>query len=371
MNKDKGSSTSIRIETERPFYHPGDTVSGYINLNFEGSDFPGNHLLFKIKGKEETSWEEPNPQIPGKRDGRRGLIIFYNHKFPMNTWKEGHVPAGQYSFPFSFALQNFLPGSYSHRLDDIIDRKSNTSAIIKYMLKAECLALDGNKEMSKIKYSKELIVREKPKVNVVAKEELLLPLSTMCCVPQGNCRIKAYFDKNYYESGDQAIVFCEIDNSNGSQALESLSFELKNRILLRSDEGVNKELSKTIYSTQTRGLGANQRAEGPNKKEVHINLTAKEKDEELKLNEEDEAIQLQESTNGQLINSSYVLEITAKGSGFLCKNCEVKSSIPIAIYKKAKEERKKEGSWMPKVMEVKFIVISEANFYRKGIKNNK
>ena len=364
MNK-SSTGASIRLETERPFYHPGDTVNGHIFLNFEGSDFPGNNLILKIKGKEETSWEEPNPNNPGVRETKRGLIIFYNHKINIYTWNEGHVPAGQYDFPFSFALKDFLPGSYSHR-PDIRDRSANTEAVIKYKLKTECLAYDGDREMSKIKWTKELMVREKLKVNVVSKGEIVLPLSMMCCIGQGSCRIRVYFEKNAYESGEEANIFCEIDNSNGSQALDRLSFELRNKVLLRSDDGINREYSKTIFQTDGEGLAANQKAEGLNKRTIKLRLNSKERNEELKLNEEDEAVQLQESSSGQLINSSYLLEVSAKGSGFMsCKN-EERALIPVIIYKKPKENKKMEGIWDPKQFEPKVVVIGEGDFYRRG-----
>jgi len=365
----KGPNTSIRIETERPFYYPGDTVNGHLLLNFEGSDFPGNHLLLKIKGKEETSWEVPNPNNPAVPDHKHGLIIFYNHKINVYTWSEGHVPAGQYDFPFSFILKDFLPGSYTHHQDQR-DRNTNTKALIKYKLKTECLAFDVEREMSKIKYTKELLVREKLKVNVVSKGEITLPLSTMCCIPQGNCRIRVYFEKNAYESGEEASIFCEIDNSGGSQALERLLFELKNKVLLRSDDGTNKEYTKTIFRTEEHGLAANQKAEGLGKKTIKLTLNTKDRNEEFKSNEEDEALQLQESSSGQLVNSNYLLEVSAKGSGFMSCKSEEKTLIPVTVYKKAKEAKKMDGNWNPKVMEVKAVVIGETDFYRRGNKKN-
>ena len=367
MNKSE-NHPSIFIETERPYYHPGDTVSGHINLNFAGSDFPGNQLNLKIKGKEETSWEVPpgNPADPAEL--KHGLIIFYNHKFPIHIWNEGHVPAGQYDFPFSFVLKDFLPGSYTHKRDEN-DRKNQTSAAITYKLKAECLALDIDREMSKIKTSKELMVREKLKGNSSSKGDIAVLLSSCFCLSQGHCQIRCFFEKNAYESGEEANIYCEIDNSAGSLPIKSILFELKNKVVLRSDDGANREYIRTIFLKETNGLAAYQKAEGLTKKAIQFKLNSNQGNlEEFKDNEADEAIQLQESSGGQLINSSYCLEVTAKASGFLnCKPSE-KTQIPVTIYKRIGVGKKIEGDWNPQIMDVTVIVISEGNFYRRSKK---
>ena len=368
MNKNP-KKYDFYLETEKSFYYPGDTVSGHIYLNFSSSNFPGNQLLLKIKGKEETSWDFPNQDLPNAVEKKTGLIIFYNHKFPIFIWNEGFVPSGQYDFPFSFLLKDFLPGSYYHRKDEN-DRRTHTNAVIKYKIKAECLALDSEKEMSKIKYTKELMVREKLKVNIFSKGEISLPLSSCICLAQGTCNIRCYFEKNAYESGEEANVFCEIDNSLGALEIRTIAFELKNKVLLRSDEGVNKEYVKSIFKKEIQGIASHQKAEGAMKKSIKCLLNSNQGNlEEFKNNEQDDAFQLQESSSGQLINSTYFLEVTADASGFLsCKSAE-HTQIPVTIYKKTEPVRKMEGGdWQPKMMEVVQIVVTEGAFYRRGNK---
>lgn len=361
--------TSILITTEKSFYYPGDTVSGHILMNFESTDFPGNQLILKVKGKEETSWEAPNPQNPNVKNKKTGLIIFYNHKFPLNVWNEGYVPAGQYDFPFSFILKDFLPGSYTH-LPDNEDIRTRTCALISYKIKAECHSMDNGKEMSKIKYTKELILREKLKVNIFSKGEFMLPLSSCFCIGQGVCQIRCYFEKNAYESGENANIFCEIDNSNGSQDIQNIYFVLKNKILLRSDDGINKEYIRTIFRKESDGLAAHQKAEGIMKKTISCKFSHRQENlEEIKNNDENDAFRLQESSSGQLVNSHYVLEVMAKSSGFLTCGSDAKAQIPVTIYKKINKQKEMDWEWNPKVMEVKAIVLQEGNFYRRSNKN--
>lgn len=368
-------STAIYVETEKPFYYPGDTVNGHIFLNFEMSSFPGNQLFLKIKGKEQTSWTAPNPNTPSQLDKKTGLVIFYNHKFEIFKWEEGFVPAGQYDFPFSFNLKDFLPGSYSHKPTSIEEKQSQTCAVIRYKIKAECLNLNAEQEMSKIKTDKEILVREKLKVNIFSKGEISLPMISCCCIPQGSCQIRCYFEKNAYECGENANVFCEIDNVNGSLGLQNVSFELKSHIILRSDNGDVKEMQQTIAKHEMQGLTAGQKAEGPTKKSINFFLGKQGKSlskdfEEVKGDLlEPELEQLQESSGGQLVNCSYFLEVTAKADGIFSCTPPKMTRIPVMIFKKPKGPRKIDGEWNPKVMQTIALVVNEANFYRKGNKN--
>ena len=54
----------------------------------------------------------------------------FNHKFPIYMWQSHAMPAGQYTFPFSFLLNNNLPGTFYEKGND-------WSADIYYEIEAE------------------------------------------------------------------------------------------------------------------------------------------------------------------------------------------------------------------------------------------
>ena len=88
--------------------------------------------------------------------------------------------------------------------------------------------------------------------------------------------------------------------------------------------------------------------------------------EDFKENEllEKKSEDLQSSSGGQLVNSEYFLEVSAKANG-IC-NCDAAKimKIPLVIYKTPEISRKYEY-WRPKLMETKALVVNEANFYVK------
>jgi hypothetical protein len=123
----------IYIQSDKPFYYSGDQVNGTIYLDLF-RNFPGSKINLKIKGKEETHWEED--RVHQERDSNGNLhsrteIIhhhgkndFYRHKIPIYISHAHEITAGQYAFPFSFSLGAFLPGSF-------FDQETRLKAIIK------------------------------------------------------------------------------------------------------------------------------------------------------------------------------------------------------------------------------------------------
>ena len=51
-------------------------------------------------------------------------------------------------------------------------------------------------------------------------------MKTWCCLDQGHCKIKSYFEKNAYVQGETANCCCEIDNSNCQLDIESVNTDL-------------------------------------------------------------------------------------------------------------------------------------------------
>ena len=47
----------IFVQTDKPFYLAGDTVSGHVYANIYKS-YPSKNIFLKFKGKEVTWWRE-------------------------------------------------------------------------------------------------------------------------------------------------------------------------------------------------------------------------------------------------------------------------------------------------------------------------
>lgn len=48
---------NIYIQTDKPYYQAGDTVTGHVYLNILNM-FPGKEIYLKVKGYEACKWNE-------------------------------------------------------------------------------------------------------------------------------------------------------------------------------------------------------------------------------------------------------------------------------------------------------------------------
>ena len=97
---------------------------------------------------------------------------------------------------------------------------------IKYKLKAE---LRGNMPNDILKYTDELIIRDNLKSGFsIGQGSFIYKINNCFCIPRGVTQIKCFFEKNAYAIGENAKIFCEIDNSKCSLNLIQVVCELKN-----------------------------------------------------------------------------------------------------------------------------------------------
>lgn len=193
---------SLVLRTEKPVYHPGETVKGEIQVQIF-KQFTGNKLTLKIKGEEETKWTIETTHV--RSSGRHTHIKVTKHdysayepvlnfKVPVHTWPQSSVPCGQYLIPFSFLLPANLPGSF-------YDTISEGFGKITYKLKAEMVAVEATIECDYTLYVRESIADMKRIVKNVN-----CPVKTWWCLDQGTTQLKSFVDKNAYHPGEIAKV---------------------------------------------------------------------------------------------------------------------------------------------------------------------
>jgi hypothetical protein len=73
---------------------------------------------------------------------------------------------------------------------------------------------------------------------------------------QGTTRIRCFFEKNAYSPGEDAKMYCVLDNKEGKAVVERVSVALKNDITYTSRENHQKHLTYTIFENSFSGLGA-------------------------------------------------------------------------------------------------------------------
>jgi hypothetical protein len=48
----------VYVRTDKPYYFPGDLVTGTVCIKITKPGFPGNVLTIKVKGYEKLHWKE-------------------------------------------------------------------------------------------------------------------------------------------------------------------------------------------------------------------------------------------------------------------------------------------------------------------------
>lgn len=94
--------------------------------------------------------------------------------------------------------------------------------------------------MRAIRAKSEVIMRELAPISN-DKQEMEAHVKSCCCCDQGVTRIRVFFEKNGYAPGEDAKMYCVLDNKEGKAKVERVSVSLKNHISYISRENHRKE----------------------------------------------------------------------------------------------------------------------------------
>ena len=220
----------LMLQTEKPFYEPGEVITGTIYIRCT-LNVAAKHIMLEIKGKEKASWWDTehrshqradgttaHTQVRVKRKADKKIMEYKNSCFNFS----GGLFPGDYAIPFKFQLPTGIPSSILYN-----DKKHNRlpKAKVKYHIKAVVETFDGHSAM---KYKQILIVREKPphfeqNISQISEHKI----TTWCCVNQGVSRIEVNFDKNTFFPNETCKCLAVIDNSKCNIAMKNIRLSIE------------------------------------------------------------------------------------------------------------------------------------------------
>jgi len=234
--QDTSQYGEVYLQTDKTAYQAGDTVTGTIYINLI-SNYPGNQLFLKLKGKEVvhdvTKKRGKDYKMTVKCFGCDSTI---KETVLVHSWEI--LSPGQFSFPFSFLLPHDLPASFYQQGRDYF-------AYIQYKL--EAFIQPHNNSNPKLKYKQPLTLHEiaTPKPDELSKE--VRQKLEVCCNPEkGFATLKVSFEKNCYYPGDTARAIIEFDATDAKLTTTKIVLALKQKVILKA-EGLyfSTELVKT------------------------------------------------------------------------------------------------------------------------------
>lgn len=160
-SKYKFEHGNIYCQTDKAYFVAGENITGKIYLNLSMS-FPAHSLEIEVKGKEKCKWvTRENQQVKHGEETRnefvdvvhKGENKILTYKVPVYYFPGGMAPAGQYTFPFSFALPGNIPATLFYCGID------KAMANIKYKIKA-ILEPSLGFNVKKMKFKQTLVIRQ-------------------------------------------------------------------------------------------------------------------------------------------------------------------------------------------------------------------
>lgn len=155
-------------------------------------------------------------------------------------------PPGQYSFPFSFKTFEGWPASFSHHTPQ-------KKGIIIYHMTA---AIEPETRQFKIRGSREVILRETRVVQAQQKKSAG-EIKSCCCISKGLTHSTMSFEKDGYMPGEMVQMIIEVDNTNCTANVNTISISVNNQVTLRS-QGAATSDSRTFFTKQINGVYAGQ-----------------------------------------------------------------------------------------------------------------
>lgn len=332
----------IHVKIDKPSYFQGEYVYGSVYLNLV-KDFPGNELFIKLKGKEEARWSEGSGNSTRHYHGKKIII---SHQFTLHKFAESHIPAGQYSFPFSVFLPATLPASFYN---------SDIFAMVSYKIKGEINITDKN--YKHFRSSKELIIKQSKNEDFAPIcKQMQVDVDICCCFKQGFTDIETKVNKTFFFEGEMAEIQCIVNNSQCDLPLYSVEMQLIRRLSLKS-KGEHQYANDKIFYTKIHRLNLPTRSVSPGKTVFQMKIISEDKEE------------LPSSSQGEVVKNNYFIAICPIYESFLC-NCLIKKcETPFLLYdSKSKDSQLTEPqapeNWSPQMMPVHNFDWKTAQMYK-------
>lgn len=114
-----------------------------------------------------------------------------------------------------------------------------------------------NNRLRIIKTKTEIVIRETAPISN-DKKEMEARVTSCCCIDQGTTLIRCFFEKNGYSPGEDAKMYCVVNNKQGKGRVQRVSVALRNSITYTSAENHKKNNTYTIFENSFPGLDAGQ-----------------------------------------------------------------------------------------------------------------
>lgn len=348
---------SIYIRLEKGDYFPGEQVSGTILLDLY-TNWRHDRVYLTIVGIEQTRIVE---RVQEQKEGGGGDFknqvyedqnTFFSNQVPVFVFPSGTIPAGQFSFPFSFILKNGIPSSFNYLYDDYGEK---CYATVVYEMRASLESSD-NAEPA-LQYSVPFNVSQPAIIGQGhTRKEIIENVKSWCCIDKGQSKIVGYFEKKEYIVGEKAYMVAEVDNSKCTTEIKHIEGSFTQSLEIRA-RGKSKYITRKINTYTLPGIGPGETRTGENA--LRIELTAG-------TGSEQSDSKIQSTCTSRLITNHYYLEVKSEMDACICCGSHPSASLQLNLRNPPLSYANWSGmpsTWNPKIMQPATIQFTEATTY--------
>ena len=255
---------------------------------------------------------------------------------------------GQYSFPFSFVLNQDLPGSFEKIWSS---HNRETFGKIKYKIKA---GLQNQIRGTKIfgKWTIILDERHLPEEINIAPPLLEKNVRGYCFCSHGKYKLKAIFKKNKYLVGNSELISLAVDASEASSDIKNLVCEFFMITTLKAN-GRSDSSKEILYTCNFEKIKAKSSKKDENCLAVNIEIKPPG--------------EMQASTKSSLISNQFYLSCKAEIDGCVYCDTHPVSEIKVDVFNKYYknpdlDENPFQGDWNPQKFDPYFVELNDDQF---------
>jgi hypothetical protein len=225
-----GNTNSLYIQLQSVEHQAGALMTGTVYLNMS---LPGSltEVSIEVSGRERTTviervteWVDEKPRDPKFPMSKKAVHREYPHSeertlfnLKLPVWNfNGAFVSGQFSFPFSVALPQRIPGSAELRTKD-------GSAEISYSVTATVRASLGASNLYSMQPFRVFEVPMNAPRSLKSLETQTV--YTCCCFPSGSMEFECLLANDCLNVGDVASIAAAVRNES-SKSMKGIKFQL-------------------------------------------------------------------------------------------------------------------------------------------------
>lgn len=319
------SRGSLFVKLERGEYFPGEQVNGAVYLDLR-MPFPSSQVMIGFDGKEEVHLVQ---ELRHRQEGQADRVEhiphteaknFFHNEFPIFTSQQHSIEPGQFSFPFSFALHQGLPSSFSHEFGM---HAGQCYGRVKF--RVEAFLVNPQNPSERLSFTQPLLINQPVHTGTQAhnlRMEKHEDIGGCCFVSHGRTSLVTWFEKNEYTVGETAHMISEVDNSQCTVGIKSIKGVFSQTIALRAS-GFTHNIRKELMAIDMPGLDPGSTRNGQQATRTAIPLVSPGQQ------------MLEGSTKGQLVSNTFNLENTLDMDACQCCTSPPRCCMEVLIKEKS------------------------------------